>query len=178
MRVKGKITHWNGQKGYGFITPSVGEKQVFVHISSFQNRRTAPQLNQLVEFSLSKDKQGRPCAVNVARTGEQARKKKKSSNQFWSLKSAAVLLVVITIAVALAYSKYRKSQAGSFMPLKASDPSPSISRPPPQFSCDGRMHCSQMTSCAEAKFFIQNCPNTKMDGDGDGVPCESQWCSH
>jgi hypothetical protein len=38
MRVKGKITHWNGQKGYGFITPSAGEKQVFVHISSFENR--------------------------------------------------------------------------------------------------------------------------------------------
>nr|WP_256386924.1 MULTISPECIES: excalibur calcium-binding domain-containing protein [Microcystis] len=21
-----------------------------------------------------------------------------------------------------------------------------------------------------------NCPNVKMDGDDDGVPCESQWC--
>lgn len=45
-----------------------------------------------------------------------------------------------------------------------------------QFSCDGRQHCSQMRSCAEATYFIQHCPNTKMDGDGDGVPCESQWC--
>ena len=44
------------------------------------------------------------------------------------------------------------------------------------FRCDGRQHCSQMSSCEEAKFFIQNCPNTKMDGDNDGVPCESQWC--
>ncbi|MFM7877860.1 MAG: excalibur calcium-binding domain-containing protein, partial [Microcystis panniformis] len=46
----------------------------------------------------------------------------------------------------------------------------------PQFRCDGRTHCSQMTSCAEATFFLRNCPNVKMDGDGDGVPCESQWC--
>ena len=176
MRVKGKITHWNGQKGYGFITPSAGEKQVFVHISSFENRHPAPRINQLVDFSLSKDKQGRPCAVNVSRPGEKIRKTAKSSNQFWSLKSATLLLVVITIAAALAYSKYRKSQAGLVMPLKASNPSPSTSRPAPQFSCDGRTHCSDMTSCAEAKFFIQNCPNTKMDGDGDGVPCESQWC--
>lgn len=107
MRVKGKITHWNGQKGYGFITPSSGEKQVFVHISSFNNRHPSPRINQLVDFSLSKDKQGRPCAVNVARPGEQTEKKKKSSSQFWSFKSAAVLLVVITIAVALAYSKYK-----------------------------------------------------------------------
>ena len=44
------------------------------------------------------------------------------------------------------------------------------------FSCDGRTHCSQMTSCAEATYFIRNCPNTQMDGDNDGEPCESQWC--
>ena len=44
------------------------------------------------------------------------------------------------------------------------------------FSCDVRRYCSQMRSCAEATYFIQHCPNTKMDGDGDGVPCESQWC--
>ncbi|MBN9463492.1 MAG: excalibur calcium-binding domain-containing protein [Burkholderiales bacterium] len=45
------------------------------------------------------------------------------------------------------------------------------------YRCDGRTYCSQMTSCAEATFFLQNCPNVKMDGDGDGVPCERQWCS-
>lgn len=41
------------------------------------------------------------------------------------------------------------------------------------FSCDGRQHCSQMNSRAEAEFFIRNCPNTKMDGDRDGIPCEN-----
>jgi len=50
------------------------------------------------------------------------------------------------------------------------------------YKCDGRTHCSQMTSCEEATFFINNCPNTKMDGgrageQPDGVPCESQWCN-
>lgn len=44
------------------------------------------------------------------------------------------------------------------------------------FTCDGRTHCSQMSSCAEATYFIENCPNTEMDGDNDGVPCERQWC--
>jgi hypothetical protein len=44
------------------------------------------------------------------------------------------------------------------------------------FRCDGRKHCSQMTSCAEAKYFLSNCPDVKMDGDGDGIPCEDQWC--
>ena len=45
-----------------------------------------------------------------------------------------------------------------------------------QFQCDGRRYCSQMTSCAEATYFLRNCPNTKMDGNNDGIPCERQWC--
>ena len=44
------------------------------------------------------------------------------------------------------------------------------------YQCDGRIYCSQMASCAEATFFINNCSGTKMDGDNDGIPCESQWC--
>jgi endonuclease YncB( thermonuclease family) len=42
--------------------------------------------------------------------------------------------------------------------------------------CDGRTRCSQMTSCAEATWFLKNCPGVEMDGNRDGVPCEKQWC--
>lgn len=44
------------------------------------------------------------------------------------------------------------------------------------FKCDGRTYCSQMRSCEEATFFLRNCPNVKMDGNNDGIPCEKQWC--
>jgi hypothetical protein len=43
--------------------------------------------------------------------------------------------------------------------------------------CDGRTYCSQMTSCSEAKYFLSHCPGVKMDGDGNGIPCEKQWCN-
>jgi len=52
------------------------------------------------------------------------------------------------------------------------------SAPTPSFHCDGRTRCTEMTSCEEATFFLQNCPGVKMDGEGDGVPCERQWCGH
>ncbi len=45
------------------------------------------------------------------------------------------------------------------------------------FACDGRTYCSQMKSCEEAKYFLQHCPDVKMDGNHDGVPCEKQWCN-
>lgn len=46
-----------------------------------------------------------------------------------------------------------------------------------RFQCDGRKYCTQMRSCEEATFFLNNCSNTKMDGNNDGIPCEKQWCN-
>jgi len=54
-------------------------------------------------------------------------------------------------------------------------PAKAIPKPRKQFKCDGRKHCSQMRSYDEAKYFNDYCPNTKMDGDHDGIPCERQF---
>ena len=70
MRKQGKITFLNEEKGYGFITPSTNSDRVFVHIRAFRNRHLAPELNQIVLYSLSTDKQGRPCAARVTRASE------------------------------------------------------------------------------------------------------------
>ena len=42
-----------------------------------------------------------------------------------------------------------------------------------EFSCNTKKTCSQMSSCAEAKFQLKTCGNTSIDGDGDGTPCAS-----
>lgn len=41
------------------------------------------------------------------------------------------------------------------------------------FSCSTLKSCRQMSNCAEAKFQLQQCHNSRIDGDGDGVPCEA-----
>jgi micrococcal nuclease len=40
------------------------------------------------------------------------------------------------------------------------------------FSCSPRKTCGQMSSCEEARFQLSSCGNRRLDGDGDGVPCE------
>jgi len=40
------------------------------------------------------------------------------------------------------------------------------------FRCGARTYCREMTSCAEARFHLEQCGLTRIDGDGDGVPCE------
>ncbi len=43
------------------------------------------------------------------------------------------------------------------------------------FACEGKRYCREMTSCAEARFYLSRCGVSRLDrdGDGDGVPCET-----
>ena len=41
------------------------------------------------------------------------------------------------------------------------------------FRCAGKQYCSEMKSCAEARFYLERCGLARIDGDGDGVPCSS-----
>jgi endonuclease YncB( thermonuclease family) len=40
-------------------------------------------------------------------------------------------------------------------------------------SCGAKRYCREMTSCEEARFYLVSCALTRLDGDGDGVPCEA-----
>jgi len=42
-----------------------------------------------------------------------------------------------------------------------------------EFNCSTLKRCNAMSSCAEAKFQLQQCGNTQIDGNHDGVPCEA-----
>lgn len=39
-------------------------------------------------------------------------------------------------------------------------------------SCGSKKHCSEMTSCEEAKHYLTQCGIRTLDGNADGVPCE------
>ncbi len=41
------------------------------------------------------------------------------------------------------------------------------------FTCAGKTTCGQMSSCAEAQFYLNSCGVSRLDGDKDGVPCET-----
>lgn len=103
MRTRGKIATWKGNKGFGFIIPDSGAKQVFVHISEFKTRDPRPRPGQIVSFSLSTDKQGRPCAVRVAREGEKIQGEIKRNDAL--LMSAVAVLFLVAVAILVALNK-------------------------------------------------------------------------
>ncbi|MCU8030365.1 excalibur calcium-binding domain-containing protein [Shewanella sp. SM73] len=92
-----------------------------------------------------------------------------------------LIIVAIVIFGFKQYQEFNEAPAIDEVPVLTNE---DIKRMPiyetatPRFQCEaGKTHCSHMSSCAEATFYIQHCPNTQMDGDDDGIPCERQWCS-
>jgi CspA family cold shock protein len=65
----GKVKWFHPTKGYGFIAPNTGEKDVFVHISAVQ-RAGLRVLNegQDVSFDIELQQNGRKAAVNLVAT--------------------------------------------------------------------------------------------------------------
>jgi CspA family cold shock protein len=60
MRIDGTIKFYNSAKGFGFIQPSDGSKDVFVHATALE-RAGIPNLNEgdKVSFVLEDDQKGR-----------------------------------------------------------------------------------------------------------------------
>lgn len=65
MRYEGIITRWDDKKGFGFITPTDGEADVFVHVSQFRRDQRRPRESERVTFSLTLDERQRRCATDI-----------------------------------------------------------------------------------------------------------------
>ena len=181
MRVHGTLTKWNDERGFGFITPAKASGDVFVHISAFPRDGVRPRVNELISFEVEPGPNGKQRAVRVMRPGQKrAVPPVRSAGDGRSHVGGGGYVLALLAAAALGFYGYKQYQQRL---AAAPEPEPQIDFPvgieaPPResYACDGRTMCSQMTSCPEATYFIRNCPNTQMDGDHDGVPCESQWC--
>lgn len=204
-RFSGKLKKWHAERGFGFIVADDGGQDVFVHISAFARDGRQPTEGEVLTFQVEPDGQGKRKAVRVRRAGDRAPQavprhavRHRAASRHGKAGSAGsagsgflgklISGLLVCALLGYGYSHYAKRAAryGSALPVVSEMPSerpssaslsPAKLPVPADFKCDGRHMCSQMTSCREATLFLQNCPGMQMDGNGDGVPCEQQWCT-
>lgn len=205
MRTQGPLIKWNSDRGFGFIRTRDSGIEVFVHVSEFPRGGHTPQIGDILHFEISTDPEGRKRAKAVAfdapggaeltlariertptprapapqhapayrRDARREKPRRESSGPG----SRIVVFALLLGGAAFAYQKFAPLQTPAVdMPQIQGAPTSAAPVAANAYVCDGRQHCSQMRSCEEATWFIRNCPNTKMDGEGDGIPCEQQHC--
>ncbi|MBQ4890722.1 cold shock domain-containing protein [Shewanella sp. MMG014] len=205
----GRLVRWNGSKGFGFIEPDKGGKDVFIHISTLKHMARKPIVGDQIEYVVKQQADGKVKAINVNIIGVDTKVQSKQTNRAnnnqkssqhrpakkrgpikmhkattasGTMSRIIIILIVIAIgrfAIQAYYDVTNAPGQSSLVQPVTIDNSPTQStKSSPQFSCEaGKTHCSHMRSCEEAIFYINHCPDTQMDGDFDGVPCERQFCN-
>ena len=194
---KGKLVRWLDDKGFGFIKPENGKDDIFIHISALRGMSRKPVIGDVIHYQISFDAKGKTRAVNAKIEGvsqvltltplEHARKTPRSSAAYErpyrnlttrvSKPQKRISLIPVLVVIGAAIFVYLKvSKEKTFInQVKTPTVETQPVRQTEQFQCQGKVWCSQMSSYEEAIFYLRNCPGTKMDGDGDGDPCEKQF---
>lgn len=68
---------------------------------------------------------------------------------------------------------WRRGQRGDATTDAGGEPRPTPKPAAGGFTCAGKTVCREMSSCAEARFYLEHCGVSRLDRDHDGVPCES-----
>ena len=95
MRLRGKLTKWKDDRGFGFITPIRGGPQVFVHIKAFSNQHRRPTGNEFVTYETVCDDTGRLRAEHVEFMGDDS----TNATEGWAIALMIALLFFIFVGV-------------------------------------------------------------------------------
>ena len=181
MRRQGKIVEWNDMRGFGFVLLNGSDERAFAHISDFSDRQVRPGVGDVVTYDVVTER-GRPKATAIVHAGAAAKMRQRPPPPVDAREHlpgsgwlGGALLVTVTAVFVWHHDYRRDQQLADARKHLAQVPAASVDAPViSDYRCSGKQHCSQMASCDEARFYLAHCPDTKMDGDADGRPCEDK----
>lgn len=82
---KGILKTWKDERGFGFIQPEIGDKDLFVHISAMNGLARRPIRGDVMYYEIAKDAGGKFKAVNVRIEGVAMTTKSKQTPLIWPI---------------------------------------------------------------------------------------------
>lgn len=98
MRLAGRITDWNDEKGYGFVVPNGGGDRAFVHVNAFQRGSRRPAAGDLISYLPAKDPRGRLNARDIRHAGQRIAAPRSPSRLPRAALGIAALIAVAALA--------------------------------------------------------------------------------
>ncbi|MDO8825945.1 cold shock and DUF1294 domain-containing protein [Methylophaga sp.] len=83
MKLQGKISNWNDDRGFGFVEPNGGGERAFVHIKAFNPPSRRPVNGEVIIYEIAHDNNNRYKAENIqfARDISKSKKRDKVKSQ-------------------------------------------------------------------------------------------------
>jgi cold shock CspA family protein len=98
--IKGALKTWKEDRGFGFISPDDGGKDIFIHISALKGTSRRPITGDVIYYQVAKDNRGKYKAINAYIEGVEILED-KSSGLLNNKKAIMLLALAVVVFVAV-----------------------------------------------------------------------------
>lgn len=117
--MKGVLKTWKEDRGFGFITPDNGGKDIFIHITAIGEAGRRPMPGDIIHYQIARDKHGKLRAINAYIEGVISRRdangrQTKGASGLLKLVLVTVIALILAAAVVFWYLRQTGSNLGAF----------------------------------------------------------------
>ena len=109
--LRGVLKTWKEDRGFGFITPDNGGRDIFIHISAIGQALRRPEPGDIIHYHIAKDRSGKLRAVNASIGGVTLVNENvaKPPRKKIGLRGLTAIILVLGILAGVAYFYLRST---------------------------------------------------------------------
>lgn len=114
---KGQLTTWKDDRGFGFIKPAHGSKEIFLHISSLKGASRRPKVGDTIFYQLTTEANGKVSASNASIEGVLSKTLPKKQNVNKRRLLPKVIGIGVMVMIAIFTQEFNRSRSPSLIKL-------------------------------------------------------------
>jgi cold shock CspA family protein len=97
----GIIKTWKEDRGFGFISPDNGSRDIFIHISALGEMTQQPSPGDIISYRIARDKNGKYRAVNASIEGKSNRHRSDEQKLPGKFKRSILIISVLILLIVI-----------------------------------------------------------------------------